>query len=582
MKWVILLLFCIANLPPIVGQQDSSVKVHPVVEEYLAYSDSVSCMLVFRAQSGPIAPLPAASKEEKTSLVYDALYTLAYESQKPLLDSLEKWNSPYRPFYIVNAIQAMLDSTTLGKLSHRRDLYSILPDFPLITSPEPAQPGNVRGKDTLLNWGISHIRADSVWRLGITGQGVVVAGLDTGTDWDQNFLRQNYRGYQIDGHIDHNYNWYDGIQHINILNNDDTITTSTNPCGLSVVEPCDDHGHGTFTMGLMTGKYDNQYTGIAPGARWISSRVMERGKGLLSTYLAGLEWCLSPTDINGRFHRPDLAPDIINNSWACPEIEGCIPDNYWILDTAVTRLTEAGIFVITAAGNRGKEGCSSLQDPLAIFPSAFTVGATNRRDSITDFSSRGPIGSSSLIKPEVVAPGESITSIYPGNKFQKTSGTSISAPITAGLVALILEANPALRGRPGMLREILLRSTIPIRQNPCGKSVHPNYVYGYGRIDALNAVRLAQDYFPPTASSRLPDPSFLIYPNPVRDMVHLSNRTNQSAAIRIYDTQGKLILEFSLKGLENKEIAISKLYSGLYFVRIESGNGIMVRKLLKL
>src|SRR5690606_40966087 len=60
---------------------------------------------------------------------------------------------------------------------------------------------------------------------------------------------------------------------------------------------------------------------ISPGARWIGARVMERGYGHLSTYLSGLEWCLAPTDTNGLNPRPDLAPDIINNSWGCPRME---------------------------------------------------------------------------------------------------------------------------------------------------------------------------------------------------------------------------------------------------------------------
>lgn len=583
MKWKIISFIFLISLTHTPAQEILPVDIHPLIAKNLSAYDTLSCMLVMREQMKYTSIPLALSKSDKTTTIYQNLSEVATNTQHRLLDSLTSWGIPHHSFYIVNAIQARLDSKTLEKLRNNPDLSSILPDFPLTTPPQFPEPGTVRRLDTLLNWGISHIRADSVWRTGITGKGVVVAGLDTGTEWDHDFLIQNYRGSQKNGVVDHSYNWHDGINKVNSLHFGKTDETSMNPCGFSSTTPCDDHGHGTFTIGLVTGVYDQQHTGIAPGTQWISSRVMESGAGHLSTYLDGLEWCLAPTNSLDQSPRPDLAPDIINNSWACPYQEGCIPANYWMLDSATSRLTQGGIFVVTSAGNSGREGCSSLMDPPAIFPSNFTIGATGRKDSITDFSSRGPIDSSGLIKPEVVAPGQGITSIYPNNAFQKSSGTSISAPITAGVAALILEANPTLRGRPDLLRKIIIESAIPIKENPCGEPGYPNSVYGYGRIDALNAVQLAQQFQPTSTSDKnLPDLTFQAFPNPIQDIVQFVNHTEVPSQAHIYDAQGRLVKAFRLHGNESRKIDISNLRSGIYFARFSTSRGVIVLKIMKI
>ncbi|MCB0689807.1 MAG: S8 family peptidase, partial [Saprospiraceae bacterium] len=400
--------------------------------------------------------------------------------------------------------------------------------------------------------------------------------------WDNEFLLQNYRGKSQNGQIDHDYNWYDGIRKIDLPNGDSTTNSPNNPCDFSSPTSCDDNGHGTYTMGLMTGNFENQFTGIAPGTQWISARVMKKGDGRLSTYLRGLEWCLAPTDVNGNNPRPELAPDIINNSWDCPRREGCIPENYWILDSAAVRLNQAGILTVASAGNNGRQGCQSLTTPLALFSSIFTVGAIDRNDSITDFSSRGPIDSSSDIKPDVVAPGKGITSIYPGGKFQTSSGTSSSAPITAGVAALILEANPALKGQPDLLRNILSKSALPINENSCGESTSPNPVYGYGRIDAMKAIQLAKEFHPTSSRPALPENSFSLYPNPFRNEVHLKSHVTSSARINIYDIRGQLTTSFTLAGHEEIELVLSDLQIGLHFAQIITSKGILLRKLIKI
>src|SRR5690606_21257950 len=127
-------------------------------------------------------------------------------------------------------------------------------------------------------------------------------------------------------------------------------------------------------------------------------------------------------------------------------------------------------------------------------------------------------------------------------------------PITAGVAALILEANPALRGRPDLLREILIKSAIPILENPCDEARHPNPVYGYGRIDALGAVQLAREYYPTSSSSRRPSFDIRMFPNRLCEILHLRNEMIESVLIIIFNTQVQLINFYTLREKGRREI----------------------------
>ena len=115
---------------------------------------------------------------------------------------------------------------------------------------------------------------------------------------------------------------------------------------------------------------------------------MDSGVGTPATYAECYQWFIAPTDLNGENARPDLAPDVINNSWGCPTSEGCTDPN--VLLTVVQNLVAAGIVSAHSAGNSGRS-CSTISEPAAIYDKSFTVGATNSNDAIADFSSRGPV-----------------------------------------------------------------------------------------------------------------------------------------------------------------------------------------------
>ena len=266
------------------------------------------------------------------------------------------------------------------------------------TPPAPASP-------SAIEWNITKVNAPTVWAAGFTGQGAVVAGQDTGYQWDHPALKGKYRGW--DGSTaSHDYNWHDSIH------------SGGGSCGANSLFPCDDHGHGTHTMGTMVGDdgLGNQ-VGMAPGAKWIGCRNMDQGNGTPVTYSECYQFFIAPTTVAGTNPDPSKAPDVINNSWGCPVSEGCTDPN--VMLTIVNNVRAAGIVTVHSAGNSGS-ACSTISEPSAIYDSSTTVGATTSTDAIASYSSRGAVtvDGSNRLKPDISAPGSSIRSSVPGGGYR--------------------------------------------------------------------------------------------------------------------------------------------------------------------
>lgn len=405
---------------------------------------------------------------QKGLYVFETLTTLAERTQKPVINELESLGIQYRAHWIANMIWVRGNKEIVQLLAQRSDvahLYAnphVALDAPVEVFASGVQPQSVE-------WNISKVKAPEVWALGYAGQGVVIGGQDTGYEWDHPALKNQYRGW--DGAaVEHDYNWFDATASQSFI-------------------PVDPHGHGTHTMGIMVGDDGgNNQIGMAPEARWIGCRNMDAGgNGTPETYTTCYEWFVAPTRVDGTDPRPDLAPDVINNSWSCPLSEGCNPDSLLI---PVQNLVAAGIVTSHSAGNSGSS-CGSIKDPSAIYAESFTVGATDSTDTIADFSSRGPVSvdGSNRSKPDISAPGVSIRSSVLGGGYASMSGTSMAAPHVAGMVTLLISAQPALGGQVDQIESLIEQTALHIPSTECSSSGFPNNLYGWGRIDALAAVR---------------------------------------------------------------------------------------------
>ncbi|GAA5221763.1 S8/S53 family peptidase [Membranihabitans marinus] len=559
----------------------SQSKIDSLVIERFQLEDSVECFLIFNSQVEAIEIDDNLKKEQKAEIVYNHLSSISQTTQSSIIDSLIQWNIPFKSFYIVNAIKVKIDSHHLESLTRDSAISTVVPDFTVAVSQITEPTFNVRSSEKYLNWAIEKIGADQVWKQGYTGRNVVIGGQDTGYEWDHYLLKNKYRGWISNDSADHNYHWYDAIAGPNPIHRDSANIPENTPCGFGNLSPCDDNGHGNHTMGIALGSGNGDSSGIAPGAQWIGVRVMDRGYGQLSTYLSGLQWFLAPTDIYGNHPRPELAPDVIINSWSCPLVEGCRANNFYLLDSAINRLTESGVFVVVSAGNEGRNGCESLTTYPAIFENSFTVGASTESDSIADFSNRSP-NIENGVKPEVVAPGVGIQSAFLNGQLKTLSGTSMSGPVVAGVVALIIEANPSLAGKVDKIRKILIESTYEIEDNPCGPMASPNSVYGYGRIDAFKAVQLAQEV---TTHETIftKNPIVKIYPNPIHSGFNIDfGLINSEIKLDIININGSIVFSKKLTNTKNHYINIEFLKNGMYFVRLVQDQGWTIHKIIKI
>lgn len=471
-------------LPALSSQRDPSWQPRvdaQVLESAQAGQTEFIIFLSQQADLSQAALLP--TKLEKGRFVYQTLSALAEHTQKPILEQLKIRGVTYRSYWVANMIWAV------GDLADVQAILSLPGVFHLYANPAVRLDAPSEGPQLLspaqaqgIEWNLLLVNADEVWAAGFTGQEAVVGGADTGFDWTHPALQRQYRGW--DGSAaNHNYSWHDAIHA--------DITGGGNPCGFDSPVPCDDGRHGTHTMGIMVGDdgAGNQ-VGIAPGARWIGCRNMEQNTGTPITYAECYQWFIAPTDLNNLNPDPAKAPDVINNSWYCPEAEGCTDPN--VLLTVVNNVRAAGILTVHSAGNQGP-ACSSIRYAAGMYDASFTVGNTTILDVINSSSSRGPVTAdgSGRLKPDVSAPGTNIRSSIPGGGYTSLTGTSMAAPHVAGLAALLISAEPALAGQVDRLEWIITRSAVPLSSSPnCDNtpvSPIPNNTYGWGRIDAWAA-----------------------------------------------------------------------------------------------
>lgn len=257
-------------------------------------------------------------------------------------------------------------------------------------------------------------------------------------------------------------------------------------------KPYDDNGHGTHCAGDVAGnggKSQGKYRGPAPEAKIVAVKALNRaGSGSASAILDGIDWVVEGRD--------RLGIRVLSLSLGAPA-QGLPADDPLV--GAVEAAWRAGIVVCAAAGNEGPHPRTVGTPGLA--PSIITVGADDDRntpdpadDAIAYFSSRGPT-LDGRDKPDVAAPGVRITSLRaprsalagpsPGSPpgYVTLSGTSMATPITAGVVAQLLQAVPD--ASPDEVKEALVNTARDLGE---GREAQ-----GAGLIDAAAALGWLRD-----------------------------------------------------------------------------------------
>jgi serine protease AprX len=459
-------------------------------------------VVVFLADQADLSAAPGMKDQDARGwYVYTTLRQHAERTQAGLRAFLDAEGASYQSYWAANMVIVNADRRLVGLLAARSDVAKVDSNRPLRWIEEPSAPA-LRARPLsprVVEWGVMNVNAPSVWATGFTGQGIVIADLDTGIRWTHAALKDHYRGWNGTT-ADHAYNWHDAIH-----------AAVGNPCGVDSPFPCDDNGHGTHTTGTTSGDdgLGNQI-GVAPGAKWIGCRNMDQTTGTPATYTECFQFIIAPTDLNGLNPNPSLRPHVVNNSWSCLVSEGCTTRAE--LETIVNNTQAAGIFVVGVAGNSGP-GCSTVTDPPSIYSATFTTGAIDITNTLASFSSRGPSTyyTPNVLKREISAPGVAVRSatFVSDNAYTTQSGTSMAGPHVAGVVALLWSARPQLLRDIAATKTILENTANPaVTVNPaqtCGSTSSttiPNNSFGYGRVDALAVVGSVPSPTPtPTATS---------------------------------------------------------------------------------
>jgi len=445
--------------------------IAPLLLDTIAREGAADAIVVFGEHADLRRARALGTKQARGRFVHEALTGAARHAQAGLRGRLEARGIPYHSHHLGNLLRVRVDAALLEEIAARPEVERIDADPKVALEVEDVAEGIEATEG--IEWGVDRVAAPLLWGMGISGQGVVVASADTGVEWTHPALKPHYRGWN-GVTASHDRNWHDAIAPNDV--------------------PIDDHNHGTHTTGTMVG--DDGGTnriGVAPGAQWIACRNMDHGVGTPGRYIECFEFFLAPYPFGGDpaiDGDPDLAPDIINNSWACPPSEGCNPDT---LAGIVETLRAAGILVVASAGNSGP-GCGSVAYPPAIYDAALSVGATDVNDAIAVFSSRGPVTVDGSLrpKPDLAAPGVAVRSSVRGGGYASYQGTSMAGPHVAGAAALLLSAVPALAGNPDRLEALLLAGSrpkvAPVACGPEAVGAVPNGTFGAGIVEAANSL----------------------------------------------------------------------------------------------
>ncbi len=341
------------------------------------------------------------------------------------------------PLWNVNGAVVKASKADLKAIESLDNVASVKPvEYKKWIDPRPST--RVVREDAAPVWNIVKVRAPEVWKdYNIDGSGIVVGHLDTGAAAAHPALKGKVIAFK-------------------------DFTPAAKP------EAYDDQGHGSHTAGTIAG---GNGLGVAPGARLIVAKVFDKQGGAEDAWLLqAMQWIMDP---DGNPETND-APLLVSNSWGSDD---STDKGFW---DAVNAWVTAGMVPVFAAGNNGPSG--KVGTPGG-FPHSWAVAATKKDDTIAYFSSVGPVvwDGQTLVKPDIAAPGYGVISCNTSDGTVSNMGTSMACPHVAGLVALMLQANPKLTIE--QVRSLAESTAIDL--GAAGK----DNKFGSGRFDAVECIK---------------------------------------------------------------------------------------------
>lgn len=512
------------------------------------------------------------TKAERRDFVITTLKRQAADAQACLIEELNRLETnglveEIRPLWIVNSVSCYANQVAIDAISQRKDILTVYEceEFKCLDD-ESVMPVEL-GDSREIAENILKVNADQVWALGYTGDGVLIAVIDTGV----NYNHADLQGRMWDGGAQYPNHGYDFYSHDN--------------------DPSDGRGHGTHVAGTIVGTgASGTQTGVAPGATIMALKVFNDDELTETTML-----------VEAMQFAVEHGADVLNMSLGQP-----LPDAgvKLMMRQACDNTLAAGVVAAVCAGNV-RQMQSMIPIPYNIYSPAdcppphlhedqlvnaggtscvICVGAVDFNDAIAGFSSVGPStwtdvehyndypyssGSTTnigLIRPDVCAPGVNIKSLdfNTTDGYCLKNGTSMATPCVAGTIALMLSRNHELT--PAQIDEILERTAVPL-------STRKSNDFGSGRIDALAAVNAIGD----DGIEEIDNEGITIYPNPVDDIVMIDTHGRASLQnVIVYDINGRKVLLTS-----ESQIDISNLPSGIYLMKIETLECVFYKKIIK-
>jgi len=500
-RWKLTAIMAIAALLFTFGAGVAMAGGTPSVDPNLATqlrSDPTTGYLIFFEEKADLSrAFQIKDRDERATFVYNALVTVADRTQRAVKLALNANHAVYKAFWIDNVIVVeRSNAATFNALLSFGEIAE-LRARPKVILHEPVSAAAAAEGINAAETNLSRIRATDVWAMGFHGTGIVVGNIDTGVRYTHTALTRQYRGNLGGGTFSHDYNWFDPY--------------SGTPA------PVTTHDHGSHTMGIMLGEdaAKTNQVGMAPDAKWMACLGFNP-----SATDAGLLGCAqfmaAPTKTDGTVPDPAKHPDVINNSWGDCQTSY---DNWYA--GVITSWHAMGIYPVFSTGNASNcgysepPGCSTVGNP-GRYGNVSGIGASTKASgAYATFSNWGPTDDPDTVnptpgfatlKPQVIAPGDDIRSCYATSdtSYGNMGGTSMAAPHVAGLVALIWEAAPCLKGNYAQTESIIEQTAIAkAYASSCGGEGPgnvPNFATGWGEIDALAAVQLAVTMCGPTGT----------------------------------------------------------------------------------